>query len=101
MAKEIVPLGDRVLVKRIDEVETEKGGIILPDQSVEQPQEGEVVGVGQGSIHPMTGEIIPMNLAVGNMVLLPKYGPTEIQVDGEPRVICKEDDILALIREKI
>ena len=92
----IQPLGDRVLVQPIKEDEVSKGGIIIPDTAKEKPQEGKVVAVGTGKLDD-DGKKIPFNVKKGDKVLMPKYGGTEVKVDGKEYQIMREDDILAII----
>jgi chaperonin GroES len=95
MAVNITPLHDRVIVKRIEEKETVKGGIIIPDTAKEKPQEGEVVAVGSGKREK--GELIPLDVKVGDRILFGKYSGNEIKIDDEEYLILKEDEILAKI----
>ncbi len=90
------PLGDRVLVKPIQEEEQQVGGIIIPDAAKEKPQEGEVVAIGTGG-KDSDGNDIVFNVKVGDTILLPKYGGTEIKFDGETYQIMRQDDILGVI----
>ena len=90
------PLGDRVLVKRVEEEEKTKGGIIIPDTAKEKPQEGEVVSVGAGTINDK-GEIRPLDVKAGDRVLFGKWSGTEVKVDGEELLIMKESDILGVL----
>ena len=90
------PLADRVLVKPLEATETKKGGIIIPDAHKEKPQEGEVVALGTGK-RDDEGKLIPFVVKKGDKVLTPKYGGTEIKVDGETYLIMREDDILGII----
>lgn len=92
----IKPLGDRVLVKSIEETEEVKGGIIIPDSAKEKPQEAEVIALGTGG-KDSDGKIIPFNVKVGDKVVVSKYGGSEIKYDDEPYTIVREDDILAVI----
>lgn len=92
----IKPLQDRVVVKRIDEPEKTKGGIIIPDTAKEKPSEGEVVAVGNGRIAD-DGKTIPMEVKVGDKVLFSKYGGHELKVDGEEYIIMGQDDIYAVV----
>ena len=87
------PLHDRVVVKRIEEKESIKGGIIIPDTAKEKPQEGEVVAVGLGRIND-EGERLPMDLKVGDRVLFGKYSGNEIKIDDEDYVVLKEDEVM-------
>jgi len=96
MAVNITPLHDRVLVRRLEEKETVKGGIIIPDTAKEKPQEGEVVAVGAGKINDK-GERIALDVKVGDRVLFGKYSGNDIKVDDEEYMILKEDEILAKI----
>lgn len=95
MAQKLTPLHDRVLVKRIEEKETVKGGIIIPDTAKEKPQEGEVIAAGPGRIEK--GERIPLDVAPGDRVLFGKYSGNEIKIENEEYLILKEDEILAKI----
>lgn len=95
MALNITPLHDRVLVRRLEEKETVKGGIIIPDTAKEKPQEGEVVAVGGGRREK--GELIPLDVKAGDRILFGKYSGNEIKVDDEEYLILKEDEILAKI----
>src|SRR5258707_12958009 len=92
----IKPLFDLVLVHPLDEKETKKGGIIIPDAHKEKPQEGEVVALGTGK-RDEDGKLIPFTVKKGDKVLTPKYGGTEIKVDGDTYLILREDDILGII----
>ena len=91
------PLSDRIMVKRIDEAEQVKGGIIIPDTAKETPQEAEVVSVGPGKRNK-NGDVIASEAKVGEKVLIGKYGGTEIEIEGTEYVIVNEDDILAIIQ---
>jgi chaperonin GroES len=93
MSVQVTPLHDRVLIKRIEEKETVKGGIIIPDSAKEKPQEGEVVAVGAGKIEK--GERVPLDVKTGDRVLFGKYSGTEIKVDEVDYLILREDEILA------
>ena len=92
----IKPLGDRVLVEPMTEAEVKKGGIIIPDTAKERPQEGKVIAVGTGKLDEK-GKSVPFNVKKGDIVLMPKYGGTEVKVDGKEYQIMREDDILAVI----
>jgi chaperonin GroES len=89
------PLHDRVLIKRIEEQETVRGGIIIPDSAKEKPQEGEVVAVGTGK-RLENGTITALEVKEGDRVLFGKYSGTEIKVDGQEYLILREDEILAI-----
>ena len=90
------PLNDRIIVKRLEEEEKTKGGIIIPDSAKEKPVEGKVIAVGDGRINK-DGKKIPMEIKKGDRVLFAKYGGTEIKMDGEEYLMMKEDDVLAII----
>ena len=92
----IRPLHDRVLVKRVKEEEKTKGGIIIPDTAKEKPIEAKVVAVGAGR-RLENGEIQPLAVKKGDLVLFGKYGGTEVKIDGEEHLILREDDILGII----
>lgn len=92
----IRPLHDRVIVKRVDEEETTKGGIIIPDTAKEKPVEGEIVAVGDGKVAD-DGKKIPLEVKAGDKVLFGKYAGTEIQIEGEEHIIMREDDIIAIV----
>ena len=95
MATKIRPLHDRVIVKRIEEEEKTKGGLIIPDTAKEKPQEGRVVAVGPGKQDD--GKVIPLGVKAGDKILFGKYSGTEIKLDGEEHLIMREDDILGVI----
>ena len=90
------PLHDRILIKRIEEKETVKGGIIIPDTAKEKPQEAEVVAVGRGK-KTDKGEIIALDVKAGDRILFGKYSGTEIKLDGEEYLIIREDEVLGVI----
>jgi len=92
----IKPLGDRILVEPIKEEEVAKGGIIIPDSAREKPQEGKVIAMGTGKIDK-EGNKVAFNVKKGDIVLMPKYGGTEVKLDGKTYQIMREDDILAVI----
>ena len=92
----IRPLHDRVIVKRVDEEETTKGGIIIPDTAKEKPVEGKVMAVGDGKVTD-DGKKIPLEVKAGDKVLFGKYAGTEIQIEGEENLIMREDDIIAIV----
>ena len=96
MAANVRPLGDRVLVKPIEEKEVKKGGIIIPDTAKEKSQECEVVALGTGKLDD-NGKKIEFTVKKGDKVLVSKYGGTEIKFDGEAYQILREDDILAIL----
>ncbi|GGZ27256.1 MULTISPECIES: co-chaperone GroES [Asticcacaulis] len=90
------PLGDRVVVKRVEEEAKTKGGIIIPDTAKEKPQEGEVVSVGPGARNDK-GDIVALEVKAGDRVLFGKWGGTEVKIDGEDLLILKESDILGIV----
>ena len=90
------PLGDRVLVKRVEEETKSKGGIIIPDTAKEKPQEGEVGGVGPGG-RDEDGERIAMDLKVGDRILFGKWSGTEVKIDGDELLIMKETDVMGVL----
>ena len=92
------PLHDRVVVKRIDAEEKTKGGIIIPDTAKEKPSQGEITAVGPGG-RDETGKLIPIDIKVGDRVLFGKYSGTEVKLEGEERLIVREDDILAVLEK--
>jgi len=91
----IRPLHERVLVKRLEEEEVSKGGIIIPDSAKEKPAEGEIIAVGSGRISE-EGKVTPLDVKVGDKVLFSKYSGTDIKVDGVEYLIMREDDVLAI-----
>ncbi|MCE9655905.1 co-chaperone GroES [Clostridium celatum] len=91
----IKPLGDRVVIKKLEAETTTKSGIVLTGSAKEQPQEAEVVAIGPGAV--VDGNRIPMEVAVGNKVLYSKYAGTDVKVDGQEYIILKQDDILAIV----
>jgi chaperonin GroES len=90
------PLHDRVLVRRVEQVEKTAGGIIIPDTAKEKPQEGEVIAAGAG-IKTEDGKITPLDVKAGDRILFGKWSGTEVRVDGEDLLIMKESDILGII----
>jgi chaperonin GroES len=95
----IRPLQDRVIVKRLEEEEKTKGGIIIPDTAKEKPQEGKVIAVGKGKVTE-DGKLIPLDVKVVDKILFGKYSGTEIKVGGEEHLIMREEDILGVIEGK-
>ncbi len=91
----IRPLQDRIIVKRIDEEETTKGGIIIPDTAKEKPQEGKVIAVGKGKLND-DGKLQPLDVKKGDRVLFSKYSGTEINIEGDEHLIIREDDVLGI-----
>lgn len=92
---EIRPLGDRVLVKPIEQEERTKGGIVLPDTAKEKPQMGEVIAIGSGRLLD-NGQKVPLEVKVGDRIIYAKYGGTEVKLDGTDYLILRESDILAV-----
>ena len=92
----IRPLGDRILVKRIQEEEKTKGGIIIPDTAKEKPQEGKVVAVGKGKATEQ-GKLIAPDVKAGDRILFGKYSGSEVKIEGEEHLILREDDILGVL----
>jgi len=90
------PLGDRVLVKRVEEESKTKGGIIIPDTAKEKPQEGEVVAVGPG-VRDEDGKHVALELKAGDRILFGKWSGTEVKIDGEDLIIMKEADVLGVL----
>jgi chaperonin GroES len=90
------PLGDRVLVRRVEEEAKTKGGIIIPDSAKEKPQEGEVLAVGPGA-RDESGKLQPLDVSVGDRILFGKWSGTEVKLDGEDLLIMKESDILGVL----
>ena len=92
----IRPLHERVLVKRLEEEEKSKGGIVIPDSAKEKPAEGKIVAVGKGRVSD-DGRVIPLDVKVGHKVLFGKYSGTEVNIGEEEYLIMREDDILAVV----
>ena len=90
------PLHDRLIIKRIEETETVRGGIIIPDTAKEKPQEGKVLAVGNGKILE-NGTKVPLDVKVGDKILFGKYSGTDIKIDGEEVLILREDEVLAIL----
>ncbi len=94
----VKPLQDRILVKRLEEEEKTKGGIIIPDAAKEKPQEGKVIAVGDGKTLE-NGQKAPLTVKVGDKILFGKYSGTEIKIDGEEHLILREDDVLGIVED--
>ena len=94
------PLGDRVLVKRVEEEEKTRGGIIIPDTAKEKPMQGEIIAVGPGA-RDESGKLVPLDVRKGDKVLFGKWSGTEVKIDGEELLIMKESDILGIIEGKV
>jgi chaperonin GroES len=92
----VKPLHDRILIKRVEEKETIKGGIIIPDTAKEKPQEGEVIAAGGGK-KTEEGKVIPLDVKAGDRILFGKYSGTEIKIDEEEFLIIREDEVLGII----
>ncbi len=90
------PLHDRILIKRIEEKETIKGGIIIPDSAKEKPQEGEVIAVGKGK-KTEDGKVIPLDVQAGDRILFGKYSGTEIKIDDQEYLIVREEEVLGVL----
>ncbi len=93
---EIRPLQDRIIVKRVQEEEKTKGGIIIPDTAKEKPIEGKVIAVGNGKVME-DGKVRPLDVKKGDRILFSKYAGTEVKIDGEEHLIMREEDILGVI----
>ncbi len=90
----VLPLYDRVLLKRLEEKEVKRGGIIIPDTAKEKPQEAEVIEAGKGRVND-EGKVVPLEVKKGDRVLIGKYSGTEVTIDGVEHIILREDEILA------
>jgi len=93
----IRPLYDRIVVKRIEEQETVRGGIIIPDSAKEKPQEGEVIAVGKGKRNEKDGTLVPLDVQVGDRILFGKYSGSDIKLDGEEYMMMREDEVLGVL----
>jgi len=93
----VKPLHDRILVKRLEEKETKKGGIIIPDTAKEKPQEGEVIAVGPGKVGD-DGKRQPMDVKVGDKILFGKYSGSEVKIDDKELLIMREEDVLCILQ---
>ena len=96
MATKFTPLHDRILVRRVEESETTRGGIIIPDSAKDKPQEGEVISVGKGKVNE-EGKVFPLAVKEGDRILFGKYAGTEIKIDGEDFVIMREEEVLGVL----
>jgi chaperonin GroES len=99
MAQNIRPLQDRIIVKRVEEEEKTKGGIIIPDTAKEKPIEGKVIAAGNGKVLE-DGKVRPLDIKAGDRVLFSKYAGTEVKLDGVEHLIMREEDILGVIEDK-
>ena len=97
MATKMTPLHDRILVKRVEEAESVRGGIIIPDSAKEKPQEGEVIAVGKGKSND-EGKVFPLDVKAGDRILFGKYSGTEIKLDGEEFIIMREEEVLGILQ---
>jgi len=97
-ATTFAPLHDRILVRRVEEGETVRGGIIIPDSAKEKPQEGKVIAAGKGKSND-EGKIFPLDVKAGDNVLFGKYSGTEIKIDGEEFLIMREEEILGILKK--
>ena len=96
MATKFTPLHDRILVRRVEEEGTTRGGIIIPDSAKDKPQEGEVVSAGKGKISE-EGKVRPLDVKEGDRILFGKYSGTEIKIDGEDFIIMREEEVLGVL----
>src|SRR5438270_632015 len=96
MATKFTPLHDRILVRRVEEEGTTRGGIIIPDSAKDKPQEGEVISAGKGKISE-EGKVRPLDVKEGDRILFGKYSGTEIKLDGEDYIIMREEEVLGVI----
>jgi len=96
MAQKLTPLHDRILIRRVEEAETVRGGIIIPDTAKEKPQEGVVISVGKGKTNEK-GETFPLDVKDGDRILFGKYAGTEIKIDGEELLILREEEVLGIL----
>jgi chaperonin GroES len=98
VATTFTPLHDRILVRRVEESETVRGGIIIPDTAKEKPQEGEVIAVGKGKSND-EGKVFPLDVKAGDRILFGKYSGTEIKIDGEEYLIMREEEVLGILKK--
>jgi chaperonin GroES len=98
IATTFTPLHDRILVRRMEEGETIRGGIIIPDSAKEKPQEGEVIAVGKGKSND-EGKVFPLDVKAGDKILFGKYSGTEIKLDGEEFLIMREEEVLGIVKK--
>lgn len=96
MSAKLTPLHDRILVRRVEEAETTRGGIIIPDSAKDKPQEGEVIAVGKGKSNE-EGKVLPLEVKSGDRILFGKYAGTEIKIDGEDFLIMREEEVLGIL----
>jgi chaperonin GroES len=98
MATKLTPLHDRILVRRLEEEETTRGGLIIPDTAKDKPQEGEVIAAGKGKISE-EGKVRPLDVKAGDRILFGKYSGTEVKLDGEEFLIMREEEVLGIVEE--
>jgi chaperonin GroES len=98
VATTFTPLHDRILVRRLEEGETMRGGIIIPDSAKEKPQEGQVISVGKGKSND-EGKVFPLDVKAGDNILFGKYSGTEIKLDGEEFLIMREEEVLGIVKK--
>ena len=96
MSAKLTPLHDRIVVRRVEEAETTRGGIIIPDSAKDKPQEGEVIAVGKGKSNE-EGKVHPLDVKAGDRILFGKYAGTEIKIDGEDLLIMREEEVLGIL----
>jgi chaperonin GroES len=96
MSTKFTPLHDRILVRRVEEADTTRGGIIIPDSAKDKPQEGEVISAGKGKINE-EGKVRPLDVKEGDRILFGKYSGTEIKIDGEDFIIMREEEVLGIL----
>jgi chaperonin GroES len=96
MSTKLTPLHDRIVVRRVEEAETSRGGIIIPDSAKDKPQEGEVIAVGKGKSNE-EGKVHPLDVKAGDRILFGKYAGTEIKIDGEDLLIMREEEVLGIL----
>jgi chaperonin GroES len=97
-ASKFTPLHDRILVRRLEEGESIRGGIIIPDSAKEKPQQGEVISVGKGKSND-EGKVFPLDVKAGDTILFGKYSGTEIKLDGEDFLIMREEEVLGILKK--
>jgi chaperonin GroES len=96
MATKFNPLHDRIVIRRVEEAETTRGGIIIPDTAKDKPQEGEIIAAGPGKSND-EGKVFPLQVKAGDRVLFGKYAGTEIKIDGEDLIIMREEEVLGIL----
>jgi chaperonin GroES len=96
MSVKLMPLCDRILVRRVEEEEATRGGIVIPDTAKDKPQEGEIIAAGKGKVNEK-GRLLPLDVKEGDRVLFGKYAGSEIKIDGEEFLIMREDEVLGIL----